>query len=73
MELIKRVNKLYDENCKKPKLFRPDKFSAALKLPYFNKTTQLSENKVQELIQLNYNQINPRVVFVSNPVLRLGD
>ena len=61
------------KTVKKPKLFRPDKFPAALKLTYFNKTSQLFENKVQDLIQLNYNQINPRVVFVSNPVLRLDD
>ena len=61
------------KTVKKTKLFRPDKFPAALKLPCFNKTSQLFENKVQDLIQLNYNQINPRVVFVSNPVLRMDD
>ena len=71
LELIKIVIKLHNENCWKPKLFGPDKFPAVLKLPYFGKISHLLEKKVQDLTQSTYNQIKPRVVFVSNPVLRL--
>ena len=71
MELINRVIKLHDINCRKPKLFGPEKFSAVLKLPYLGKTLQLFEKKVQGLTQSTYNQIKTRVIFVSNPVLKI--
>ena len=34
LELIKRVIKSYNDNCKKPKLLEPEKFPAVLKLQY---------------------------------------
>ena len=49
LELIKRVIKLHDENCRKPKLFTPDNFPAVSKLPYLSKISQLFEKKVQDL------------------------
>ena len=72
LELIKRVIKSPDDNRKKPKLFGPEKFPAVLKLPYLGNVSRLFENKVQELTQSTYNQVKPRVVFVSKPVLRFG-
>ena len=51
LELIKRVIKLHDENCRKPKLFGPDKFPAVHKLTYLGKISQLFEKKVRDLIQ----------------------
>ena len=71
LELISRVIKSHDENCRRPKLFGPDKFSAVLKLPYLGKISQLFEKKIQDLTQLTFNHIKPRVVFVSKPVLSL--
>ena len=49
LEFIKRVIKLHDENCRKLKLFGPDKFPTVLKLPYLGKISQLFEKKVQDL------------------------
>ena len=71
MEQSKRVIKSHDDSCRKPKLFGPDKFPAVLKLPYLGNVSRLFEKKVQELTQLTYNQVKPRVILVSKPVLIL--
>ena len=70
-ELIKRVIKSHDDNCRKPKMFGPEKLFAVLKLPYLGNVSSLFEKKMQELTQSTYNQVKPRVIFVSKPVLRL--
>ena len=70
-ELIRREIKSQDDNHKIPKMFGPEKHSAVLKLPYLGNVSYLLEKKVQELTQSTYNQVKPRVIFVSKPVLRL--
>ena len=52
-------------------MFGPEKFPAVLKLPYLGNASRLFERKVQELIQSTYNQVKPRIIFVSKPILRL--
>ena len=71
LELINRVIKLYDDKRGKPKLFGPDKYPAVLKLPYLGNASRLFEKKVQEIVQKNYNQVKPRIIFVSKPVISL--
>ena len=71
LELINRVIKSHDDNRSKPKLIGPEKFPAVLKLPYLGNASRLFERKVQELIQSTYNQVKPRIIFVSKPILRL--
>ena len=48
-----------------------EKLSLVLKLPYLGNVSYLFEKKVQQLTQSTYNQVKPRVIFVSKPVLRL--
>ena len=71
LELINRVIKSYDDKRGKPKLFGPDKYPAVLKLPYLGNASRLFEKKVQEIVQKNYNQVKPRIIFVSKPVISL--
>ena len=33
--------------------------------------SRLFEKKVQEIVQKNYNQVKPRIIFVSKPVISL--
>ena len=49
----------------------PEKFPSVLRLPYLGNVSSLFEKEEQELLQLTYNQVKPRVIFVSEPVLRL--
>ena len=70
--MINRVIKSHEDNRRKPKLFRPEKFPAVLKLPYLGNVSRLFEKKVKDLTQSTYNQVQPRIIFVSKPNLRLA-
>ena len=49
----------------------PEKFPAVLKLPYIGEALCRFEVKVKELIKENYNQISPRIIFLSKPVIKV--
>ena len=49
----------------------PEKFPAVLKLPYIGEASRRFEVKVKELIKENYNQISPRIIFLSKPVIKV--
>ena len=71
VDLIKRVIKSQHNNLNKPKIFGPEKFPAVLKLPYIGEASRRFEVKVKELIKENYNQISPRIIFLSKPVIKV--
>ena len=52
-------------------MFGPEKFPAVLKLSYLGNASRLFERKVQELVQKNYNQVKPGIIFASKPVISL--
>ena len=49
----------------------PEKFPAVLKLPYIGEASRRFEVKVKELIKENYNQISPRIIFLSKPLIKV--
>ena len=71
VDLIKRVIKSHHNNLNKSKVFGQEKFSAVLKLPYIGEASRRFEVKVKELIKENYNQISPRIIFLSKPVIKV--
>ena len=70
-DLIKRVIKSNDNNLNKPKIYGPETFPAALKLPYIGETSRVFENKVKDLTKTTYNQVSSRIIFLSIPLLKV--
>ena len=70
-DLIKRVIKLHHNNLNQPKIYGPEKFSAILKLPYIGEKSRVFESKVKDLTKTSYNQMCPRVIFLSKPLLKV--
>ena len=70
-DLIKRVIKSHDNNLNRPTIYGPEKFPAVLKLPYIGETSRVFEKKVKDLTKTTYNQVSPRVIFRSKPLLKL--
>ena len=58
-------------NLNKSKVFSPEKFPAVLKLPYIRGTSRVFEVKVKDLTKKSYNQISPRILFLSKPLIKM--
>ena len=43
-----------------------------LKVPFINKSSEMLENKIRQLIRNTYYAANPRIVFTSMPLLTQG-
>ena len=70
LDLIKRVIKSHDNNLNKPQIYGPEKFPAVLKLPYIGEISHVFENKVKDLTKTTYNEVSPRTIFISQPLLK---
>ena len=70
-DLIKRVIKSHHNNINQPRLFGPEKFPAILKLPYIGEKSRVFESKLKDLTKTSYNQVLPRVIFLSKSLLKV--
>ena len=70
-DLIKRVIKSHHNNLNQPKIYGLEKFPAVLKLPYIGESSCAFENKVKDLTKTYYNQVSPRVIFLSKPLSKM--
>ena len=42
-----------------------------MKLPYIGETSRVFENKVKDLTKTTYNQVSPRIIFLSKPLSKV--
>ena len=69
-DLIKRIIKSHHNNLNNSKVFGSEKFSVVLKLPYTGETSQVFEVRVKKLTKESYNQVSPRIIFLSKSLIK---
>ena len=71
-ELVKKTVHLHLKNLKRIKTLGPKKCVVTLKIPFINKSSEMLEKKIRQLIRNTYYAANPRIVFTSKPLLTPG-
>ena len=68
--LVNRVIKSQSTNSNIVKPYGPDKCPILLKLPYIGVESKLIEKKIVDITSKTYHAVNPRVLFMSKPILQ---
>ena len=71
-ELVKKTVHLHLKNLKRIKTLGPKKCVVTLKIPFINKSSEMLEKKIRQLIRNTYYAAYPRIVFTSKPLLTPG-
>ena len=60
------------KNLDRIKTIGPDKCVVTLKIPFINKSSEMLEKKIRQLVRNTYYAANPRIVFTSKPLITPG-
>ena len=71
-ELVNKTIHLHLKSLNRIRTIGPEKCVVTLKVPFINKSSEMLENKIRQLIRNTYYAANPRIVFTSKPLLTPG-
>ena len=71
-ELVNKTIHLHLKNSDRINTLGPKKCVVTLKFQFINKSSEMLENKIRQLIKNTYYAANPRIVFTSKPLLSPG-
>ena len=71
-KLVNKTIHLHLKNLDRIKTLGPEKCVVTLKIPIINKSSEMLKKKIRRLVRNTYYAANPRIVFISKPLLTPG-
>ena len=71
-ELVNKTIHLHVKNLDRIKTIGPEKCVVTLKIPFINKSSEMLEKKIRQLVRNTYYAAKPRIVFTSKPLITPG-
>ena len=71
-QLVNKTISLHLKSLDKTNTFEPEKYVVTLKLPFLNKSSEMIEKKVKQLIKTTYFAASPRIIFTTKPLITPG-
>ena len=71
-ELVNKTIHLHVKNLDRIKTIGPEKCVVMLKIPFINKSSEMLEKKIRQLVRNTYYAAKPRIVFTSKPLITPG-